>query len=84
MYKTYISYLNQGQTATAIWAGTFLVFITIWEGNWSGKEKDNSILFWFVLFCFGAIVVYITPTKLRKSYLQILSALLQYWISFLL
>ena len=43
-------------------------------------EKDNSILFWFVLFWFGAIVVYITPAKLQKSYLQILSALLQYWI----
>ena len=40
-----------------------LYFITIWGGNWSGKEKDNSILF-FVLFCFGAIVVYITPAKL--------------------
>ena len=39
-----------------------LYFITIWGGNWLGK--DNSILFWFLLFCFGAIVVYITPAKL--------------------
>ena len=25
-YKVYISYLDHGQTATAIWAGNFLVF----------------------------------------------------------
>ena len=78
MYKIYISYLNQRQTATEIWAGTFFVFY-----NNLGKQlvrQGNFILFWFVLFCFGAIVVYITPAKLQKSYLQILSVLLQYWI----
>ena len=37
-------------------------------------------LFWVLLFCFGATVVYITPTKQREFYLQILSALPQYWI----
>ena len=76
----YISYLIQGQTAAAIWSGNFLVLYRDLGGIWSGIRKDNCILFWFVLFWFGAIVVYITPMKLQKFYLQILSALLQYWI----
>ena len=49
-------------------------FITIWGGNWSGSCKKT------ILFCFGVTVVYITPSKLQKSYLQILSTLLQNWI----
>ena len=49
-------------------------FITIWGGNWSGSSNRT------ILFCFGVIVVYITPSKLQKSYLQILSTLLQNWI----
>ena len=81
MYKAYISYLDHGQTATAIWSGNFLVFYNILGRQlFRHRQKDNSILFCFVLVWFGAIVVYITPTKLRKSYLQILSALLQNWI----
>ena len=79
MYTAYFSHLVCIQTATAIWSGKFLVLITFWGGNWSGIIK-RTILFCFVLFCFGAIVVYITPMKLQKSYLQILSALLQNWI----
>ena len=77
MYKACISYLVHLQTATAIWSGNFLVFSYILGGNWSGIVKGQSC---FVLFCFGAIVVYITPTKLRNYCLQILSALLQNWI----
>ena len=79
IYKAYISYLNHGQTATAFWSGNVLVFYNIWGGNWSAIGK-RTILFCFVLFWFGVIVVYITPTKLQKSYLQILSTLLQNWI----
>ena len=41
-----------------------LYFITIWGGNWS--DKDNSILFWFGLSCFGAIVVYITQQNYKS------------------
>ena len=37
-------------------------------------------LFCLVLFCFGATVVYVTPTKQRRVYLWHLSAPLQYWI----
>ena len=76
MYKSYISYLVHIQTATAIWSGNFLVFYNILGRQLvRHSQKDN-----LVLFCFGAIVVYITPMKLQKSCLQILSALLQNWI----
>ena len=81
IYRTYFSYLDHGQTATAIWSGNFLLFYNILGRHLAThRKKDNSILFCFVLFWFGAIVVYITPVKLQKSYLQILSALLQNWI----
>ena len=33
-----------------------------------------------ILFCFGVVVVYLTPKKLQKSYLQILSTPLKNWI----
>ena len=76
MYKAYISYLVHIQTATAIWSGNFLGFYNILGRQLvRHSQKDN-----LVLFCFGAIVVYITPMKLQKSCLQILSALLQNWI----
>ena len=58
MYKTYISYLVQGQTATAIWSGNFLVLYRDLEGQLVRHRKRTT------LFCFGAIVVYITPAKL--------------------
>ena len=81
MYKTYISYLDHEQTVTTIWSGNFLVFYNnLGRQLVRNRKKDNFILFSFILFWFGAIVVYITPTKLQKSYLQILSALLQNWI----
>ena len=75
----YISYLIQGQTATAIWSGNFLVLYRV-LGRQLVRHKKRTVLFCFGLFCFGAIVVYITPMKLQKFYLQKLSALLQYWI----
>ena len=78
-YKAYISYLNHAQTATAILAGNFLVFYNN-LGRQLVRHRKRTVLFCFVLCWFGVIVVYITPTKLRKSYLQILSALLQNWI----
>ena len=71
-----MSYLVPGQTTTAIWSGNFLVFYRDLGGQLVRHWKGPYYLFWFVLFCFGATVVYITPTKLRKFYLQFLSALL--------
>ena len=47
MYKNYISYLNQRQTATAIWAGTFFVFY-----NNLGRQLVRQGQFYFVLVCF--------------------------------
>ena len=76
MHKAYISYLVCVQTATAIWSGNFLLFYNILGRQLVGHSQKDI----FVLFCFGAIVVYITPMKLQKSCLQILSALLQNWI----
>ena len=33
-----------------------LYFITIWEGNWSGKDKDYFVLVCFVLFwCYSCV-----------------------------
>ena len=78
-YKAYISHLDHRQTATAIWAGNFLVFYNN-LGRQLVRHRKRIILFCFVLFWFGAIVVYITPMELLKSYLQILSTLLQNWI----
>ena len=46
----YISYLVQGQTATAIW-----YYIEIWGGNWSGIGKGH---FYFVLVCFVLVWCY--------------------------
>ena len=57
IYKMYISYLIQGQTATAIQSGNFLVLYRDLGGNWSGIGKGQFYFFWFVLFWFGAIVV---------------------------
>ena len=59
----YIPYFVQGQTATAIWSGNFLVLYRD-LGRQLVRQKDNFYFFWFVLFWFDAIVVYITPTKL--------------------
>ena len=65
-------------TSTAIWSGNFLVFYNnLGRQLVRHQQQDNLIL-----FCFGATVVYTTPSKLQKSYLQILSALLQNWIFF--
>ena len=49
MYKNYICYLNQRQTATAIWAGTFFVFY-----NNLGRQlvRQGEGQFYFVLVCF--------------------------------
>ena len=82
IHNTYISYLVQGQTATAIQSGDFLVLYRDLGGGQLVRHKKRTILFCFGLFLFwcGPIVVYITPMKLRKFYLQILSALQQYWI----
>ena len=60
MYKAYFSYLICVQEAIAIWSGKFLVFDNIL----GRKLVRHSQKDYFVLFCFGAIVVYITPTKL--------------------
>ena len=51
----YISYLIQGQTATAIWAGTFLVFY-----NNLGRQlvRQGEGQFYFVLVCFVLIWCY--------------------------
>ena len=75
-----ISYLNQGQSATAIWAGSFLVFYNNLERQ---LVRQGEGQFYFVLVCFVLIWCYscvYNTNKTAKSYLQILSALLQYWI----
>ena len=56
-YKAYISYLNHGQTATAIWSGNFLVFYNILGRQLvRHRKKDNSILFCFVLvWCYSCV-----------------------------
>ena len=56
-----MSYLIAGQKTTAIWSGNFLVFHRDLGGQ---LVRHRKYLFWFVLFCVGATVVYITPTKL--------------------
>ena len=76
-----MSYLVAGQAKTAIWSGYFLVFHRELGGGVVGQALEGLYyLFWVLLFCFGATVVYITPMKLRKFYLQMLSAPLQYLI----
>ena len=59
-----MSYLIAGQAITAIWSGNFLVFHRDLGGQLVRHQKGLYYLFWFVLFCFGATVVYITPMKL--------------------
>ena len=49
----YISYLNQGQSATAIWSGTFLVFY-----NNLGRQlvRQGEGQFYFVLvWCYSCV-----------------------------
>ena len=55
MYKMYISYLDHGQTATAIWAGYFLVFY-----NNLGRQlvRQGKGQFYFVLVCFVLVWCY--------------------------
>ena len=53
--KTYISYLIQGQTATAIWSGNFLVLYSDLGRQWSGIGKGQ---FYFVLVCFVLVWCY--------------------------
>ena len=51
----YISYLDHGQTATAIWAGNFLIFY-----NNLGRQlvRHGKGQFYFVLVCFVLVWCY--------------------------
>ena len=59
-----MSYLIVGYAMTAIWSGYFLVFHRELGGAVGQALEGLYYLFWVLLFCFGATVVYITPTKL--------------------
>ena len=51
----YISYLVQGQTATATWSGNFLVLYRD-LGRQLVRHKKRTILLCFGLFCFGLVL----------------------------
>ena len=57
-----MSYLVTEQTLTALWSGKDIAFQCKIQRQMV-RLKDSLLLFWVVLFCFGATVVYITPMK---------------------
>ena len=64
MYKTYISYLDHGQTATAIWAGNFLVFYNNLRRQ---LVRQGEGQFYFVLVCFVLVWCYSCVYNTNKT-----------------